>query len=116
MKFNIKYPRHILFTLGILFISYSTALAQDNNFNLLGKVIDEKTQFPLGGASIEIKGAYHEVTAGNDGEFIIKTETKFPFVIIVKYVGYETKEVTVINAQKVIVGLSENTNKLNEVV
>ncbi len=107
-----------------IFLLLFSSFAQNNNFNLLGKVIDEKTQFPLGGATIEIKGAYHEVIAGNDGEFIIKTETKFPFILIVSYVGYESKEITVTNSeitvtnsQKVIVGLSETKNKeLNEVV
>src|SRR6266542_1471037 len=91
-----------------IFLLLFSSFAQNNNFNLLGKVIDEKTQFPLGGATLEIKGAYHEVIAGNDGEFIIKTETKFPFILIVSYVGYESKEITVTNSQKVIVGLSED--------
>ncbi|MBV9962667.1 MAG: TonB-dependent receptor [Parafilimonas sp.] len=106
----------------LLFVFSATTIAQTTNdqpgeFNLLGKVVDEKTQFPLGGATIEIKGAYHETLATTDGEFIIKTKQQFPFIIIVSYVGYETKEFVVTNAQKVTIGLSEATNnKLNDVV
>src|SRR3978361_1648907 len=89
--------------------SYFTlaAFAQNTNeasteFNLIGKVTDEKTQFPLGGATLQIKGAYHETLADNDGEFIIKTKQQFPLTLVVSYVGYETKEVVVNNAQKVV--------------
>lgn len=91
-------------------------MAQDKEFIFLGKVVDEKTQFPLGGASIQIKGAYHEVIADNEGQFIVKTVQKFPFVISISYVGYETKDIAVENAQKLTIGLTETKNKLNEVV
>lgn len=101
---------------GVLMLLSLFATAQDN-FTFFGKVIDEKTQFPLGGASIQIKGAYHEVIADNDGNFILKVEQKFPFVLVVNYVGYESKELTITNAQKVTITLTETKNKqLNEVV
>jgi hypothetical protein len=87
------------------------ATAQDKTFNFFGKVIDEKTQFPLGGANVQIKGAYHQVIADNDGNFIVTAEQKFPFVLVVDYVGYESKEVTVTNAQKLIISLIETKNK-----
>ena len=90
--------------------------AQETSFNLLGKVIDEKTQFPLGGSNIQIKGAYHNVIADNNGDFIIKTEAKFPFTIVVTYIGYDPKEINIINAQKVTIGLTESGSKLNDVV
>ncbi len=105
----------------LLFINASVIVAQTANdqqpeFNLLGKVIDEKTQFPLGSATVQIKGAYHETLADNDGEFIIKTKQQFPFTLVVSYVGYETKELVITNAQKVIISLPENKSNLNEVV
>ncbi len=105
-----------LFSFITYTINAQTADAQVSEFNLLGKVIDEKSQFPLGSATVQIKGAYHETLADNNGEFIIKTKQQFPFTLVVSYVGYETKEVVVTNAQKVIVSLSENKSNLNEVV
>ena len=86
----------LLFSIILSFVSN----AQNEEFNLLGKVIDEKTQFPLGGATVQLKGAYHEVIADNDGNFIIKAPTKFPLIIVVTYVGYDSKELNVTNAQR----------------
>lgn len=102
------------FLFSIIFVFASNA--QSEEFNLLGKVIDERTQFPLGGATVQLKGAYHEVIADNDGNFIIKASAKFPLVIVVTYVGYDPKELTVTNAQKLTIGLIENKTRLNEVV
>src|SRR3954464_9710517 len=81
-----------LFLFSFFYYSATSAIAQNEQtteFNLLGKVTDEKTQFPLGGATVQIKGAYHETLADNDGEFIIKTKQQFPLTIVVSYVGYE---------------------------
>jgi TonB-linked SusC/RagA family outer membrane protein len=104
----------LTFLFSIIFAFVSNA--QSEEFNLLGKVIDEKTQFPLGGATVQLKGAYHEVIADNDGNFIIKAPTKFPLIIVVTYVGYDSKELNVTNAQKLTIGLTENKTRLNEVV
>src|SRR4029079_16130531 len=68
------------------------------------------------GATVQLKGAYHEVIADNDGNFIIKAPTKFPLIIVVTYVGYDSKELNVTNAQKLTIGLTENKTRLNEVV
>ncbi len=103
---------------ALFIIAFSPVVlsAQTGEFNLFGKVIDDKTQFPLGGATVSIKGAYHEVLADNDGNFTIKAETKFPVILLITYVGYETKEYAVTSAQKVIIPLTESKSKLNEVV
>jgi hypothetical protein len=50
--------------------------AQDKSFTFIVNVIDEKTQFSLGGASIQIKGAYHEVIADKRWEFYFKSGTE----------------------------------------
>ena len=50
------------FALAGLFIFFSVWLqAQTNNVQLLGKITDSKTQIPLQGATVLIKGTTHQV-------------------------------------------------------
>lgn len=95
-------------------------LAQNNpqpiiNSTLSGTIVDYKTRTPLGGAVVKIKGTTHEVIADNDGKFHFVTGQKFPYILIVSFVSYQTEELTV-NESTVEIGLRESSNQLSEVV
>jgi TonB-linked SusC/RagA family outer membrane protein len=85
------------------------------NSTLEGIVLEEKTKAPLPGAVIHIKGTTHEVAADNEGKFYFKTGQKFPYTLIVSYIGFETVEV-IANSPTIEVVLKEGKNQLNEVV
>ncbi len=82
---------------------------------LEGTVIDAVTKEPVIGASINIKGTTHGVVTDLDGKFFFQTGQKFPYTLIVSYLGYKKKEV-VVNQNSVTIDLTEEQNVLSEVV
>ncbi|PLK42456.1 TonB-dependent receptor [Emticicia sp. TH156] len=108
----------VQFLLAILLIP-SVALAQQSdatiNSTLSGRVIDEKTKEPLIGASVQIKGTTHGVITDVDGKFYFKTGQKFPYTLVVNFIGYEPLEILA-STSTIIVPLKTNAQQLNEIV
>jgi TonB-dependent SusC/RagA subfamily outer membrane receptor len=82
---------------------------------LEGTVIDAVTKEPVIGASVNIKGTTHGVQTDLDGRFYFQTGQKFPYTLIVSYLGYKKSEV-VVNANLVTIDLTQEQNQLSEVV
>ena len=82
-----------------------------------GKVTDAKNQ-PIIGANVYLDGTYDGDTSNDKGEFSFTTEESGTQVLIVSYISYETKsvtmEVTLMNDLKV--KLREDVNTLDAVV
>jgi iron complex outermembrane receptor protein len=92
--------------------------AQDRtlvNANVNGKIFDSRTNEPLIGATITIKGTTNGDVTDANGEFELVTGQTLPFTLIVTYVGYLKKEV-VINDKKVEISLDPNNTQLEDVV
>ena len=74
-----------IFKLWLLLVFISvTTFAQDapeNAFVLKGKIIDEQSSEPLTGVIIGIKGTADGALTDENGEYVIKTKLKPPFVI-----------------------------------
>ncbi|MES2427718.1 MAG: TonB-dependent receptor [Bacteroidota bacterium] len=97
-----------------------TTLAQTdavpaNNSRIIGTVTDSITKQTLPGAIVRIKGVTNGATTDLDGKFILITAQKLPFILVVSYIGYESKEI-VVNGSPVFVRLKEQNNQLNDVV
>lgn len=82
---------------------------------LEGTVIDAVTKEPIIGASINIKGTTHGVQTDFDGKFYFQTGQKFPYTLVVSYLGYKKTEV-VVNGNSVVIDLTQEQNALSEVV
>lgn len=82
---------------------------------LEGIVVDAVTKDPVIGASVNIKGTTHGVQTDFDGKFYFQTGQKFPYTLIVSYMGYKKVEV-VVNANAVVIDLTQEENALSEVV
>jgi TonB-linked SusC/RagA family outer membrane protein len=80
-----------------------------------GTVIDAVTKEPVIGASVNIKGTTYGVVTDLDGKFFFQTGQKFPCTLIVSYLGYKKSEV-IVNANSVIIDLTQEQNALSEVV
>lgn len=78
-----------------------------------GKVTD-KNGNPIPGVSVTIKGKKGGTSTNNNGVFNI--EASKGDVLVFTSVGYEMKEVTVVNTDNISVELVENTTQLNTVV
>jgi TonB-dependent starch-binding outer membrane protein SusC len=98
------------------FLLPSSAHAQNNNVQLVGKVIDERTKEPLAGAVIHIKGTTHNVVTNEAGEFTFVTGQKVPVVYEVSHVGYELREITISDYKHTDIRLKLTNAQLTDVV
>ena len=80
-----------------------------------GKVIDAITNEPIIGASVTIKGTTHGVVTDTEGKFYFQTGQKFPYTLVVSYIGYKKTEVRV-DGSPILVSLKEDTKELDELV
>ncbi|MEZ0611396.1 TonB-dependent receptor [Fibrella sp. WM1] len=85
------------------------------NATVSGRVIDARTERPLVGATITIKGTTNGSPAKEDGRFTLVTGQKLPFTVTVSFVGYKTTDI-VISDNNVEIRLEEGTNQLEDVV
>jgi TonB-linked SusC/RagA family outer membrane protein len=112
-----RIPFKFLYLLFFLIVS-SGAFAQTVpliNSRLVGTVKDSLTRQPVVGAIIHIKGTTHAVAAAADGSFSFVTGQKFPYTLIITFIGYKTKEV-IADGSPISIVLAENVSLLNDVV
>ncbi|MFL9844532.1 SusC/RagA family TonB-linked outer membrane protein [Flavobacterium rhizosphaerae] len=95
----------ILFFLGFV--------ANAQNRKLSGSIADANG--PLPGASVVEQGTSNAATSDIDGSFQIQLTTT-PAVLIVSYIGYASKRVTVENQTTVNIVLDADVNQLDDVV
>lgn len=69
--------------------------AQDVNFELFGKVVEEGTNEPLIGANIFIKGTTNGVATNENGEFRLRKIPVDPFILGISYIGFNPIEVSI---------------------
>lgn len=85
------------------------------NSTLNGVVLDSLTKEPLPGALVHIEGTTHNASTDENGKFNFVTGQKFPYTLIISYVGYDQKTLIVENEQIEIL-LKPGFNQLNDVV
>lgn len=79
-----------------------------------GKITDSKGQ-PLPNANIMEKGSKKGIMTDFDGSFSITLQNENA-ILVVSYIGFDTKEVKINGQQNITIALNENTAGLNEVV
>ncbi len=80
-----------------------------------GTVVDDITNQPIIGASVTIKGTTHGVVTDAEGKFYFQTGQKFPYTLIVSYIGYKKLEI-IVEKNPVIIHLKEERQELDELV
>jgi TonB-linked SusC/RagA family outer membrane protein len=115
--------RQLLFNYFFVFailILPAVARAQNNpppiiNSKLEGLVLDAVTNEPLPGAAITIEGTTHSVSTNSQGHFNFVTGQKFPYTLIITFIGYKQQKV-VANGTPITIYLKPDDKELNEVV
>lgn len=82
--------------------------------SLIGGVADARTDEAIIGASISIKGTNRGTITDIDGKFTL--DVNVGDVLVISYIGYQTKEVTVEDGKLLLITLREDTKMLEEVV
>lgn len=85
------------------------------NSTLNGTVIDQVTNQPIPGVTVQIKGTTHAAVTDLDGKFYFQTGQKFPYTLVVSYLGYITTE-HIATKDFVQISLKEDVKELNEIV
>ncbi len=98
----------------ILLLIFITKLGFSQT-NIQGTVYDGQTNETLIGANIIIKSEKQGTSTNFNGDFSISTNKKYPIELIISYLGYEKKNITVNNTNNLKIKLFPNTEKLKEV-
>lgn len=104
-----------LFAVSLLF-SITQLSAQNNPTRVItGKVTGSVSRSSVPGATVSVKGTQNSVGTSDNGEYSIYAQTGD--VLLVSYVGYKTKEVSVTAGSSTInVGLIQDYSNLADVV
>jgi TonB-linked SusC/RagA family outer membrane protein len=81
---------------------------------ITGKVISSENNDAIPGASINIKGSSLGTLAASDGSFALTANNGQ--VLVVSYVGYQSREIAVKDGASYIITLENNNSSLSEVV
>ena len=84
---------------------------------LQGRVLDARTQEPVIGAAVQIRGTHNSAVSDIDGNFSLTISGEEPYTLDVTYIGYLAQEIEVYDiSEPVEIFLRENYRLLNEVV
>ena len=83
-----------------------------------GKVLDEKG-LPLPGANVQLKGSFEGATSAQDGVYQFETSLSGDQVLVFKFLGFKTQELTISLDQNVLeiqpIRLIEEITEMNSV-
>lgn len=82
---------------------------------IVGTVVDGASGRRLVGATIKVKGTNYGTTADAEGHFILRNVSDNA-LLVVTYIGYQTKEVPVSGRTEILITLDAKPTALNETV
>lgn len=114
-KHKILYGSLLITLLFFLNITLPAQNPATVNSVLEGTIVEETTGLPLEGANIQIEGVTNQTTTDAKGQFILKTGQKFPYNIVITFVGYE-KKVILADGSPIAIRLRPASSQLDDVV
>lgn len=100
---------------GLLVFLLVSHLGWAQNGRITGNVTDAENNLPLPGASIIVKGTSMGTITDLDGNFEIQMSSEYS-VLVISFVGYMAKEISVGNQTEINVSLEVEDSALDEVV
>lgn len=93
--------------LSLLFLFQVVLVMAQNHSTVTGKIVDSKTQNPIGGVKVMVQISEQSVVTNNQGEFLIKEVPVGEQVLVVSQNGYTSKNyaIEVVDKQTLDVGL-----------
>src|SRR4051812_29529390 len=113
---SLRIPLKFLIIPFLIFLPFLVSAQTDSqptiNSKLYGKVLDALTSEPLPGAVVTIKGTTHAVSTDIDGGFKFITGQKFPYTLIISFIGYDKQEL-IANGSPIEIKLRPASRQLN---
>lgn len=100
--------------LSLLAVVFSMAI-YGQNLDVSGTVTEASTGQPLPGVNVILKNTSIGTSTDFDGNFTLNN-VPTNSVLVISYLGFLTKEITVVNNQSLVILLEEDTQSLEEVV
>lgn len=114
---NTRRPVRIIYLWLLTILLPLLAQAQLNGSYIISGKISGDNREPLTGASVQIKGTSFGATTDTTGAFQITANTKFPFKLVVRLIGYQPQEFDVKNSDsRLQIQLVTQNLLVNEVV
>lgn len=105
--------KSLMLSIILIFSSSCIIYAQTT---IRGEIKDAANKEGLTNATVVIKGTTEGTVADLEGNFELTTSQKFPITLVISYVGYTDKEVTLNSAQpKLVIELSEDAVTIDQV-
>jgi TonB-linked SusC/RagA family outer membrane protein len=98
-----------------LFATVFAFAVSAQNVNVTGTVTEASTGLPLPGVNVVIKNTTKGASTDFDGNFRID-DVSLNSILVVSYIGFQTKEIKIINDAPLSIMLEEDAEALNEVV
>jgi TonB-linked SusC/RagA family outer membrane protein len=102
-------------SLLILFALFLVNLTFAQSESVKGKLIASAGGLPLPGVNVIVKGTNNGTTTDIDGSFVLKNVPP-KSVLVFSFIGYKTQELAVNNQKNLVIRLTEDSAKLEEVV
>ena len=112
MKIIYKSPRWDFFTFLLVFLTVFSAIAQDRRVT---GVVSDPAGTGIPGATILIKGTQIGSNTDAEGRFAVNVRSDKD-VLVISFVGYKTKEITVGNQSVIDAKMEDDVSALEEVV
>jgi TonB-linked SusC/RagA family outer membrane protein len=100
-------------TFLILLSLPATIFAQNK---ITGRVLDAEAKDAIVGASISIKSGAAGTLSDSNGNFELEIKDELPVTVIITFIGYRSEEIDVYELEALQVFLSEDINRLEEIV
>lgn len=115
IKKNKRHVKEIFFLLVVSIFSLTNLSAQNSRtIQVTGVVTDSQSGETIIGASVKVKSGSTGTVTDYDGKFQLPVSENA--TLVVSFLGYKTKEVSVDNKTNLSVKLDEDSELLNEVV
>lgn len=102
---------------NIIIVKPAQSILKETNITnkiISGRIIDSATNNPLSGVTVRVKGTNIGTTTDENGDF--KLEVPDDAVLLISYIGYQSKEVKINGQQSFIIRLIPTTIGLNQLV
>lgn len=101
----------------LLFLLWITIKSPGQNTQVNGNIYDQGSKDPVIGANIAVKSKLVGTTTDANGNFVLTTVAKLPYILVISSIGYQKFEIEVVDASQFLsIGLNPKSQLLDEVV